>query len=89
MRNNKSNFKKCLKDDINILHYISDMQDAIAIDLREKEDYLIKHIPNTINIPYYELPDKIDKLNLNKASKIFLVCYTGRHSKALCPLKVT
>lgn len=78
--------RKCVKEDINQLKYISGMKNVIAIDLRESDDYKLQHIPNTINIPYYEFPDRIGELKLNKSCKIFLVCYNGMHSKAVCPL---
>lgn len=84
----KTSSKKCAKEDINQLKYITGMKNTIAIDLREREDFAIKHIPNTINIPYFEFPDKIKELNLNKSCKIYLICYNGLHSKALCPLLI-
>ena len=33
-----------------------------------------------------EIPDKIDEYKISKNSKIYLVCYNGRHSKAICNL---
>lgn len=50
------------------------------IDLRNKEDYLKKHINGSINIPYNELIFNHNKY-LNKNSKYFLICSGGIKSK--------
>ena len=53
------------------------------IDLRDKSEYLKKHITGSINIPYNDLIFNHDKY-LNKSNKYFLICSGGIKSKKAC-----
>lgn len=59
-------------------------KDIILLDVRTKEEYEEKHIPNSILIPVDEINknnDKIANKIKNKESKIFVYCRVGRRSK--------
>lgn len=53
------------------------------IDIREKYEYILGNIKNSINIPYnylLQLPDEY----LNKNKRYYLYCDTGSKSRKLC-----
>lgn len=55
-------------------------REGIIIDIREKEEYIKNHLPNSINISFYQLivyPSKY----LDKKKKYLLVCNYGIKSK--------
>lgn len=43
------------------------------IDVREKEDYEISHLPNAVNIPYADLKDSLEFLSTEEINVIY--CY--------------
>ena len=63
---------------INLINYKPYM--GILIDVRDKSEYLKKHINNSINIPYNELIFNHNKY-LNKNNKYFIICSGGIKSK--------
>ena len=58
-----------------------DSNKATIIDVRNEEEYSESHIQGAINIPVYEILDKIDKIIKNKDDIIILYCKTGKRSK--------
>lgn len=68
-----------------IEEYIQD-RGSLIIDLREREEYLKKHIRNAVNVPYqewkrYEESDAFQKIYRKK--KIILYCERGPSSFAV------
>lgn len=53
-------------------------ESLLVIDVREEAEYSFSHIPNTINIPFGELKNNINKFAKDKP--IYLVCRTGNRS---------
>lgn len=67
------------KDDIN-LEELKEMQKqgAEIIDVRSQSEFSEGHLDGAINIPEYELKNKI---NLKKDKKIIVYCISGYRSK--------
>lgn len=63
---------------ININNYSPSM--GILIDVRSREEFNIKHIEGSINIPYNELIFNHQKY-LSKSKKYYLICSGGVKSK--------
>lgn len=58
------------------------------IDVRTTEEYQAGHLENAQNIPFDEIKDKIQALNLDKDAPIHLYCKSGRRAEvALNQLK--
>lgn len=67
--------------DINEIDFIT--LDNNLIDLREKYEYLLGHIDNSINIPYNHLITNPNiYLDINK--KYYLYCESGSRSMRMC-----
>ncbi|HEY5555503.1 rhodanese-like domain-containing protein [Acetobacterium sp.] len=55
-------------------------EDAIVLlDVREKAEYLEKHIPNSINIPLGKI-ETIEKVVPDKETTLFVYCLSGRRA---------
>ena len=69
-------------------HYFEEVDSLIndknvmLVDVRTKEEYVLGHIKNTINIPLDELRDNLDKLDKNK--EIVLICQSALRSYIGC-----
>lgn len=53
---------------------------CILIDVRSPQEYKEGHLENSINIPFYDINDRIKKINLDKDTKIVVYCQTGQRS---------
>jgi rhodanese-related sulfurtransferase len=58
--------------------------DAIVIDVRDKEDFKTGHIINSIHIPYADLEKKTASLEKHKQSKTIISCNSGNSSMIAC-----
>lgn len=58
--------------------------DALLIDVRQPEEYRMRHIPGAILLPLPELPDKLAELKTDKG--IITYCRLGRRSLAAAQL---
>lgn len=67
---NWQEFKKLIKD-----------EGAVILDVRSKREYDEGHIINAINIPLYELNQKIEKVISPKNQLILIYCQSGIRSK--------
>lgn len=54
---------------------------AIILDVRSMQEYNENHIVGSINIPIYELCEKIPNIIKNKKQKIVVYCQSGIRSK--------
>lgn len=52
---------------------------AYLLDIREKNEWIIFHIPETVNIPLDELPYRLAEIPLDR--EIIVICNTGNRSK--------
>ncbi len=61
---------------------------ALVIDVRTPEEYAKGHIPEAINIPVNELPQKIRQMHISKDTTIITMCdHGGRSSHAAMELQ--
>lgn len=52
----------------------------ILLDVRTKEEYAEKHIPNSLLIPVDELEEQVEEKISDKNTIIFVYCRSGRRS---------
>lgn len=58
-------------------------QGAILLDVRSRQEYMEGHFEGAINIPEYELKNRIEREIPNKKQLIVIYCqYGGRSKKA-------
>ena len=58
--------------------------DALVIDVREPDEYVTGHLPESRNIPAGQLGDRIGELESVKDKPLILVCQTGSRSAGAC-----
>ena len=56
-------------------------KDALIIDVRSIQEYEEGHINSAINIPFYNIANKINKIEKNKERIIIVYCSSGGRSK--------
>jgi len=56
------------------------MSEPLWIDVRRQDEYADEHIRGHMHIPYEQIIEKVDALNLDKDHPIALYCRTGRRS---------
>jgi rhodanese-related sulfurtransferase len=71
---NNENLRKLIKEDI------------LLLDIRTKEEYEEKNIPNSINIQLNDLLYNIDEIEEYKNKKIVVYCRSGHRSITACNL---
>ncbi|RMF91823.1 MAG: hypothetical protein D6733_00070 [Methanobacteriota archaeon] len=54
--------------------------DYVLIDVRTEEEYASGYIPGAYHIPYTEIGERIDELNLSKDTRIVVYCEAGVRS---------
>ncbi|MEO1514333.1 MAG: rhodanese-like domain-containing protein [Bacteroidota bacterium] len=61
-------------------------EDAVLIDVRTAEEFDIEHLPNALNISYFDesLWDQMEQMDRSKS--YFIYCRTGRRSIRVCTL---
>lgn len=61
---------------------------ALVIDVRTPEEYAKGHIPEAVNIPVSELPQKLRQMQVSKNTTIVTMCdHGGRSSHAALELQ--
>jgi len=63
-------------------------EDALLIDIRNKDEYEEKRIQNSINIQLHDLLYNIDEIEEYKDKKIIIYCRSGHRSITACNLLV-
>lgn len=53
-------------------------EDAVVLDIRDKQDFSKGHLVNAINIPYANLANRLSELESHKNRPVILVCKTGQ-----------
>ncbi len=53
---------------------------AAVVDLRDMQSFKEGHIANSINLPFSELTQQLNRINKYKQSPLVLVCAMGRQS---------
>lgn len=57
--------------------------EAVVVDIRDKEAFTRGHITGAMNIPSAEIEQSLNKLNKVKQKKIVVVCQAGRSCVAV------
>jgi rhodanese-related sulfurtransferase len=53
----------------------------LLLDVRSREEFAEGHIPGAVNIPYDELPERLEELAGHRDDGIVVYCRTGRRAK--------
>ncbi|MEK9713649.1 MAG: rhodanese-like domain-containing protein [Thalassolituus sp.] len=53
-------------------------EDALVLDIRDKNDFKTGHLVDAVNIPYASLANRMGELEAHKNRPIILVCKTGQ-----------
>ena len=56
---------------------------AVVIDLREKNEFTVGHIAGAVSLPYTSYATRGDELSSYKDRPVVLVCKIGQHSSAI------
>ena len=59
-------------------------EDALVIDVRESNEYVDGHLPESRNVPFSQLEGRVSDLASNKEAPLILVCQTGGRSGDAC-----
>lgn len=55
--------------------------EPLLLDVRSREEFAEGHIPGAVNIPYDELPERLEELAAHRDDGIVVYCRTGRRAK--------
>lgn len=56
-------------------------KEAVLLDVRSPQEYREGHLQNAINIPVYDIKQKIEMQVPNKEETLIIYCQTGNRSK--------
>ena len=59
-------------------------EDALVVDVREPDEYVSGHVPDSRNIPLSRLDERMGELEKFKEAPVILVCQTGARSGDAC-----
>ncbi|MEI7428877.1 MAG: rhodanese-like domain-containing protein [Betaproteobacteria bacterium] len=59
-------------------------EDAVVIDVRQPDEYIAGHLPESRNIPLGQLEERAAELEKFKDSPLIMVCQTGARSDGAC-----
>lgn len=62
------------------INFLKEAPDTIILDVRTAKEYSRGHMKNSINIPIYELRERIKELDEYKETNILVHCARGRRS---------
>ncbi|MEK9650460.1 MAG: rhodanese-like domain-containing protein [Gammaproteobacteria bacterium] len=64
---------------IELTHAVN-KDNAVLVDVRDREDFEKGHITNAINIPYKDFDQRLEELNKYQDSSIITICAMGRNA---------
>lgn len=59
-------------------------EDAQVIDVREPDEYVAGHLPESRNFPLARLEERAGELDKLKSTPLILICQTGARSTGAC-----
>jgi rhodanese-related sulfurtransferase len=59
---------------------IDEMEDAVILDVRTREEFEQGHIEKAVLIPYTDIEDKIESIVPDKETTLLVYCRSGRRS---------
>ena len=57
-------------------------ENAVVLDVRERNEFMEGHIVDALNIPYASLESRLDEISHHKETPIVIACKMGQHSGA-------
>ena len=63
-----------------------DAAQAVAVDVREADEYALEHIPGAVNVPLSCLPQAAAAVLPDRDAHLLVYCRTGRRSAEACAL---
>ena len=57
-------------------------ENAVVLDVRERNEFMEGHIVDALNIPYASLESRLDEISKHKEKPIVIACKMGQHSGA-------
>ena len=57
-------------------------ENALVLDVRERNEFMEGHIVDALNIPYASLESRLDEISQHKETPIVIACKMGQHSGA-------
>ena len=57
-------------------------ENALVVDVRDKAEFDLGHIVDSINMPYASIDSRSDELNKHKDRPLVIACKMGQHSGA-------
>ena len=73
------NFRKQLNINEGVKHY-QNTADALLLDVRTEEEYLMGHIPGSLNVPLRTI-DNVEEMAENKHTVLYVYCRSGARSR--------
>lgn len=87
------NYRSDEKDNINIGYenaktILKNDKNAVLLDVRSPQEYRELNLPGSINIPLYNLEEKVNKVIPNKQNIIIVYCQSGGRSQKACEILI-
>ena len=57
-------------------------ENAVVLDVHERNEFMEGHIVDALNIPYASLESRLDEISQHKETPIVIACKMGQHSGA-------
>ena len=61
---------------------LGNKENAVVLDVRERNEFMEGHIVDALNIPYASLESRLDEISQHKEKPIVIACKMGQHSGA-------
>jgi rhodanese-related sulfurtransferase len=65
-----------------VLVRLVNKENAVVLDVRERNEFMEGHIVDALNIPYASLESRLDEISQHKEKPIVIACKMGQHSGA-------
>ena len=59
-------------------------EDAVVIDVRQPDEYIAGHLPESRNIPLGQIEERASELDKLKDTPLIMVCQSGSRSDGAC-----
>ena len=63
-----------------------DAAQAVAVDVREADEYMLEHIPGAVHLPLGSIAQRVQTVLPDKTAQLLVYCRTGRRSAEACEL---
>ena len=54
-------------------------ENAVVLDVRERNEFMEGHIVDALNIPYASLESRLDEISQHRETPIVIACKMGQH----------